>query len=264
MNSIQWETLFCHSEQWVAWITLNRPAAQNRVNLQMATELRDVCRRIGQDDGVRVVVVTGAGDTFCAGDENTSSILEPELSVGEIISYMELRRTAGILGGIEKPVVVAVNGDALGHGLEMALACDIRIAAANAQLGLPQITYGTMPWDGGTQLLPRVVGRACATDLLLTGRVIDSAEALRIGLVHQVTLPGELMARVEQLASTIAGLAPVAARYAKEAVLKGMDMTMAQGLRLEVDLNLLLQTTEDRAEGIASFLERRPPNYKEE
>ena len=261
MNTIQWETLLCHSEQGVAWITLNRPTVQNRVNLQMATELRDVCQRIGQDDGIRVVVVTGAGETFCAGDEDAPSTLEPEPSVGEIRSHMELCRTAGFLGEIEVPVVVAVNGDALGHGLEMALTCDIRIASAGARLGLPQITQGTMPWDGGTQRLPRVVGRAWATDMLLTGRVVDAAEALRIGLVHQVTPSGELMARAEQVANTIAALAPVAARYTKEAVLKGMDMTLDQGLRLEVDLNLLLQTTEDRAEGIASFLERRQPRY---
>ena len=264
MNSIQWETLLCHSEQGVAWITLNRPTAQNRVNLQMATEFHDVCQRIGQDDGVRVVVVTGAGDIFCAGDEDVPSALESDAPEWEITSHMELRRTASFLGEIEKPVVVAVNGDALGHGLEMALACDVRIAAAGARMGLPQISQGTIPWDGGTQRLPRVVGRAWATDMLLTGRVIDATEALRIGLVHQVMPPGELMARTEQLANTIATLAPVAARYAKEAVLKGMDMTLDQGLRLEVDLNLLLQTTEDRVEGIASFLERRKPTYKGE
>jgi enoyl-CoA hydratase len=261
MNFIQWETLLCHSEQDVAWITLNRPTAQNRVNLQMATELRNVCQLIEQDDEIRVVVVTGAGETFCAGDEDSPYTLEPTPSGGEITSQMELRRTAGFLGEIEKPVVTAINGDALGHGLEMALACDIRIAAAGAGLGLPQITQGAIPWDGGTQRLPRVVGRAWATDMILTGRVVDADEALRIGLVHQVTSQGELMARVEQVAKNIAALAPVAARYAKEAVLKGMDMTLEQGLRLEVDLNLLLQTTEDRAEGIASFLERRQPRF---
>ena len=261
MNSIQWETLLCRIEEGVAWITLNRPAAQNRVNLQMATEVRDACHLIRQDDDVRVVLVTGAGDTFCAGDEDAPSTLESQPSVVETTSHMEHRRVAGFLGEIEKPVVVAVNGDALGHGLELALACDIRIAATNARMGMPQITQGAIPWDGGTQRFPRIVGRAWATDLLLTGRVVDAAAALSIGLVHQVVPQGELMARAEQVAGAIAAQAPVATRYTKEAVLKGMDMTMDQGLRLEVDLNLLLQTTEDRTEGIASFLERRPPRY---
>jgi enoyl-CoA hydratase/carnithine racemase len=143
----------------------------------------------------------------------------------------------------------------------MALACDIRLAAADAILGMPQITQGTIPWDGGTQRLPRIVGRAWATDLLLTGRLIDAQEALKIGLVHEVASQDQLMERAERLASTIAALGPVATRYAKEAILKGMDMTLDQGMRLEMDLNLLLQTTADRAEGIASFLERRQPNF---
>lgn len=260
MSLIQLKTLLFHSEQGVAWLTLNRPVAQNKVNLQMATELRDVCQRIRQDDDVRVAVLTGAGETFCVGDEDTSA-LDWENSSQELITHLELRRTAGFLGEIEKPVLAVINGDALGHGLEMALACDIRLATDGAIMGLPQITQGTIPWDGGTQRLPRIVGRAWAADLLLTGKTIGASEALRIGLVHQVVPSGQLMARAEQLAGTIAALGPVAARYAKEAVLKGMDMTLGQGMRLEMDLNLILQTTEDRAEGIASFLQRRQPHF---
>ena len=261
MKSMHWETLLCRQEQGVAWITLNLPLAQNRVNLQMAIEIMEVCRQVREDDGIRVAVLFGSGEFFCAGDEEEPLPLDGENPAEQTKTSLAARRAAGCLGAREKPVIAAINGDALGHGLEMALACDIRIAATNARMGLPQICQGSIPWDGGTQRLPRIVGRACAAEMLLTGKVLDAAEALRIGLVHQVVPPGQISERVEQAAASLASLAPVAARYAKEAVLKGMDMTLEQGMRLEMDLNLLLQTTEDRAEGIASFLERRQPRF---
>lgn len=226
----------------------------------MAGELAHLSRLVEQDDDVRVVVLTGAGEAFCAGDEEDASGAAPP-TLEQTAADLDSRRVASALGRISKPVVAAINGDALGHGLEIALACDIRLVAHGAQLGLPQVLEGGIPWDGGTQRLPRTVGRAWATDLLLTGRLVDSNEALRIGLVHRVVAADRLTEIANELASTIAGLAPIASRYAKESVLKGMDMTLEQGLRLEVDLNLLLQTTEDRAEGIASFLERRQPRY---
>ncbi len=255
---MQFSTLHYHSEQGIAWITLDRPAARNRVNLRMATELRNVCQQIIQDDEVLVAVLMGTGEAFCTGDENDESTSDSsELSQ----DFLKDRRTASFLGDIEKPLIAAINGDALGHGLEMALACDIRLAAAGARMGLPQILQGTMPWDGGTQRLPRIVGRAWAIDLLLTGRLVDTHEAQKIGLIHEVKPQSQLVERTEQLARTIAALGPIATRYAKESILKGTDMTLHQGMRLEMDLNLLLQTTDDRAEGISSFLERRQPRF---
>ena len=233
----------------VAWVTLNKPQAQNRVNLRMCTELRGVCEAIAQDDAVRLAVITGAGESFCAGDEEEPPGLSNDASVEQIRAYLDLRRAASFLGGVEKPLIAAINGDALGHGLELALACDIRVAASDAKLGMTQIRQGTIPWDGGTQRLPRIVGRAWATDMLLNGRIVDAEEALRIGLVHQMLPPEDMPGRLEQMASTMAALAPIATRYAKEVVLKGMDMTLEQGLRLETDLNVILQTTRDRAEG---------------
>ena len=245
----------------VAWVTLNKPQAQNRVNLRMCAELRGVCEAISQDDDVRLAVITGAGENFCTGDDEEPPELSNDASVEQIRAYLDLRRAASFLGGVEKPLIAAINGDALDHGLELALACDIRVAASDARLGMTQIRQGTIPWDGGTQRLPRIVGRAWATDMLLNGRIVDAEEALRIGLVHQVLPPEDMPGRLEQMASTMAALAPIATRYVKEVVLKGMDMTLEQGLRLETDLNVILQTTRDRAEGVASFLERREPTY---
>ena len=258
---MQPKSILYHSERGIAWITLNRPDVRNSVNLGMATEIKKVSQRIMADDSIRVIVLTGTENTFCTGDEYEPSYPK---SQDQLQEYLRERRTAGFLGEIEKPIVAAINGDALGHGLEMALTCDIRIAAKGARLGMTQISQGDLPWDGGTQRLPRIIGRSWATDLLLTGRIIDTNEALNIGLVHQVVPPEQLITRVQELADSIILLAPVATRYAKEAIIKGMDMTLEQGMRLEMDLNLILQTTEDRKEGIDSFLKRRQPTYKGE
>ena len=207
---------------------------------------------------VRAAVLTGTSDAFCDGDDPDEP---PAGGPEERQSYLEARRVAAFIGAVEKPVVALLNGDVIDHGLELALACDFRLAVAGARFGMTQVTRGAMPWDGGTQRLPRVVGRAWAADLLLTGRLIDAQEALDIGLVHEVHPADRLMERGEQLTRSLAALAPIAARYAKETVLKGMDMTLEQGMRLEMDMNLILQTTLDRAEGIASFLERREPKF---
>lgn len=160
------------------------------------------------------------------------------------------------------PVIVAVNGDAIDHGLELALAGDLRIAAANAKLGLTDLVQGSFPWDGGTQRLPRLVGPAWAQDLILTSRVIDAAQALALGLVNRVVAEDELMAEARNLAGLVARGGPIAARYAKEAVLKGMGLSLEQGLRLEADLNIILQSTADRAEGLQSFLQRRNARFR--
>ena len=258
MSALYGDSVLYHTTDGVAWITLNRPLARNRLDLPMATALRRACRLIMQDDSVRAAVLTGTSDVFCDGDDSDDP---PAGGPEERQSHLEARRAASFLGAVEKPVVALLNGDAIDHGLELALACDFRLAAAGARFGMTQVTRGAMPWDGGTQRLPRAVGRAWAADLLLTGRLIDAQEALDIGLVHEVHPACRLMERGEQLVRSLAALAPIAARYAKESVLKGMDMTLEQGMRLEMDLNLILQTTLDRAEGIASFLERREPKY---
>ena len=254
MNALYADSVLYHTANGVAWVTLNRPAARNRLDLSMANALRRACQLIMQDDEVRAAVLTGSADVFCDGDESDAPPL----------GDADARRAAAFIGAIDKPVAALLNGDAIDHGLELALACDLRIAADNARFGMTQVTRGAMPWDGGTQRLPRVVGRAWAADLLLTGRLIDAREAVEIGLVHEAHPAGRLAERGEELARSLVELASIAARYVKECVVKGMDVTLEQGMRLEMDLNVILQTTQDRAEGVASFLERRKPTFRGE
>ncbi len=231
--------------QYVAVITLHRPQAGNVINQQLAQEMAEVCQEINQDDEVRVIVVTGAGEVFCGGSE-----LAVPCGV------------AAAVAGLEQPVIAAINGDALGQGLELALSCDIRIAVKEAKMGFPQVTTGLPPMDGGTQRLSRIVGRGKALEMLFTGETISAEEALSIGLVNKVVERKALASEAETLAESLASKAPLALRYVKEAVNKGLDLTLDQGLRLEADLYFLLHTTADRTEGIRAFQEKRSPEFK--
>ncbi len=236
-------------ENHIAHITLNREEASNVINLQLAQEMEEVCRQVAQDDDIYVAIVTGAGNNaFCRGSE-----LEPH---GRQFS------PAAAIASIDRPVIAAINGDALGAGLELALGCDIRLASDRARFGLPQLAQGLVPMDGGTQRLPRIIGKGKAMELLLTTETISAGEAFEIGLVNQVVSEQELAAEAQSLAKTMATKGPVALRYIKEAVNKGMDLTLEQGLRLEADLYFILHTTADRTEGIKAFLEKRPPQFK--
>jgi len=233
----------------IAYITLNRPEADNIINQQLAQELDDVCRGINQDEDIYVVTLTGAGGkAFCGGSQLQKS--------GSGYS------AATAIAGIDRPVIAAINGDALGQGLELALSCDIRLASDKARLGFPQVAQGLIPFDGGTQRLPRIVGKGKALELILTAETITAEEAFEIGLVSKVVDGAGLAAEAEALAKAIAAKGPIALRYIKEAVNKGLDLTLDQGLRLEADLYFLLHTTADRAEGITAFLEKRPPQCK--
>lgn len=169
---------------------------------------------------------------------------------------------AAPVGKLNCPAIAAINGDALGKGLELALACDLRLAAETARLGLPEIASRHILHDGGTQRLPRLIGRARALEMILLGESINAIEARLIGLVDKVVPPEELLPMANKLAQQIAAYAPVAVRYSKEAITKGSELTLEQGLRLESDLYALLQTTGDRTEGITSFLEKKPPEFK--
>ena len=259
-------TIIYTKKNHIAHITLNRPEADNIVNLQLAQELDDICCGINQDDNIYVVVITGAGDkAFCGGSELEHLIQEgntSQVSSAKLKDISTKCNVATAIASIDRPVIAAINGDALGQGLELALSCDIRLASHKVRFGLSQVASGLIPMDGGTQRLPRIVGKGKALELILTAATISAEKALEIGLVSQVVPQENLTSEAEALAQTIASKAPIALRYIKEAVNKGMDLTLEQGLRLEADLYFLLHTTADRTEGIKAFLEKRPPKFK--
>jgi enoyl-CoA hydratase len=244
----------------VGLITLARPGAGNTITSLMAQEMAEAFQSMADDDGILAVVLTGDGTSFSLGADPAEP---PPHSLEELEAFLASHQASERAANLEKPIIAAVNGPCLGQGLELALACDLRVASQTATFAMPQLAHeGRIPWDGGTQRLPRVVGRAAALDLLLTGRTIDAQEALRLGLVNRVVEPTGLLEHATKLAQQIAEYAPISVRYVKEAVHKGLDVTLEQGLRLEGDLYFILQTTEDRDEGIRSFLEKRKPQFK--
>ncbi len=244
-------TIIYTKEGHIAHITLNRPEVNNAINQKLAHELEDACCDVNQDNDIYIVVITGAGDrAFCCGGEPESQEFGSRHSVARAVAT------------IDRPVIAAINGDALGQGLELALSCDIRLAADKAGFGFPEVAAGLIPVDGGTQRLPRIVGRAKALELILTAETISAGEALEIGLVSKVVAAEDLASETDAMAQTIVTKGPIALRYAKEAVNKGLDLTLEQGVRLEADLYFLLHTTADRTEGIKAFLEKRPPRFK--
>lgn len=251
----------------VAILTIERPEVHNALDFETSDALVAAWLRFRDDDELRVAILTGAGErSFCAGADLRG--------VGEFYSKLtsaeRLRRSEQLpgLGGItrnlaiDKPTVAAVNGHCLAGGLELALACDLRIASENATFGLPEVTRGIVPGAGGTQRLPRLVGPERALDLILTGRRIDAREAERIGLVSRVVARAELLGEALGLAQAIAANGPLAVRAARAAVWRGLDLPLAEGLRLEQLLAEPVRQSEDAQEGPRAFLEKRRPEWK--
>ena len=256
---MRFENILAETRQRVATVTLDRASSGNLIDERMAAELAEAFGQLDRDEEVWVVVMAAKGDAFCLGTD-PSAIGAKGASVEAIRSM----RVAAPVAALQKPVIAAINGDALGQGMELAMACDIRISSSGAKLGLTQVADGIIPWDGGTQRLPRLVGRGRALEMILNSRTVAAQEALEMGLVSEVVEAETVLERSNEVAATVASHGPIAARYLKEAVVNGMDMTLEQGLRLEADLNLILQSTSDRAEGIRSFLDRRDPGYRGE
>ena len=253
-------TIRLEQQDGVATVTLDRPNVLNAMNNPMRSELLETFARLANDQAIKAILVTGAGERAFSAGADIREFLEPPVPTAfrEERKRLDFRRE---MDRCPQPIIAAIRGFALGGGLELALACDMRIAAEDAQLGLTEINLGIIPGGGGTQRLPRLVGRGKALEMILTGARVDAAEALRIGLVERVVPVAELMSAARALAGAIAEKAPIALRYAQEAVIGGLALPLADGLRLENDLATLLRTTEDRVEGARAFVEKRKPKW---
>lgn len=244
----------------VALVTLDRPAARNALNEQMLERLGERLQELGQDRTVRAVILTGAGtQAFSAGaDIRAMAAKSPQ----EARAYAELgHHVMALIEDLPQPVIAAINGYALGGGCELALACDIRIAASTARLGQPEVGLGVLPGWGATFRLPRVAGPGPARELIFTGRLVDAQEALRLGLVNAVVEPDQLMPQALALARQIAAQAPLAVQSAKRAMVLAGQLPRDAAAALEAGLFAFCFTTRDRAEGMAAFLEKRKPEF---
>lgn len=259
-DSFQEQVVQVSREDGIGWIALNRPGQINAINQALRLSVTEALYALDSDADVAVIVLHGAGERgFCAGADikdqraaDTLVALRADMTPGWIETFDKVR----------KPVIAAIHGYCLGGGLEIALACDIRIAAPGAVFGLPETGLGLIPGGGGTQRLPRVIGLGRALDLLLSGDRIDAAEAHRIGLVSRLAASDEtLLEEAAALARRIAAKPPSATAYAKEAARLGSEMDLASGLRLEKDLFVLLMSTDDRREAAAAFKEKRAPRF---
>lgn len=256
---MSYETLRVERVDAVAILTIDRPEKRNALNAQVRRDLVSAIAEMETDPGVRVIVLTGAGEkAFVAGAD-----------IGEFAERTPLEQRESMTGarafeavaGCGKPTIAMINGFALGGGCELALACDMRVAADTAKLGQPEVNLGIIPGGGGTQRLPRVVGMGQAMRLVLSGDLIDADEALRIGLVDLVHPAAELRERTLELAGRIASKSPVALRMAKAAVRAAADMPLSAGLRYETELFVTCFASDDKREGVSAFLEKRTPEF---
>jgi enoyl-CoA hydratase len=254
------ENLVYERKGAIAQLTINRPKALNALNELTLREISAVLDEVSSDSAVSGLIVTGAGEkAFVAGAD-----INEVAALAGVKATTFARYGQSVLDRIEnlgKPVIAAVNGFALGGGCELALACTFRIASTNAKLGLPEVKLGIMPGFGGTQRLPRVVGKGRALQMMLTAEPIDAQEAHRIGLVNEVVEPSRLLARAEELLKKIEANGPLAVRLCIEAVNRGLEVSQAEGLVLESALFGLSATSSDKAEGTTAFLEKRPPKF---
>ncbi len=260
-TATQFQNLKFETKNQIAYVTVSRPKVLNALNADTMGELQTAFSLVKNDDGIRVAILTGDGEkAFIAGaDINELSTLGP------VDGKEFAQRGQAVLDLIEncgKPVIACVNGFALGGGCEIAMACTMRLASENAKFGQPEVKLGIIPGYGGTQRLPRLVGKGRAMQLVLSGEMINAQEAHRIGLVNDVAPLGELLMRAEALAAKIIANGPLACRYAMEAVNKGMEMTLQEGLFLEASLFGVSCATEDKAEGTKAFLEKRPAHFQ--
>ncbi|HUQ49451.1 MAG TPA: enoyl-CoA hydratase-related protein [Terriglobales bacterium] len=255
-----YRNLKLESKGAIAYVTINRPDKLNALNMAVMEELRTVFTSLKDDAAVRVIILTGTGEkAFVAGADIG------ELSKHNTISAKEYthkgQSVLDLIENLGKPVIACINGFALGGGCELAMACTMRIASENAKLGQPEVKLGIMAGYGGTQRLPRLIGKGRAMQMLLTADMVSAAEANRIGLVNEVVPLADLIKRAEEIAAKIIANAPLACQYTMEAVNHGMNMTLEEGLYLEATLFGVCCSTEDKNEGTKAFLEKRAASF---
>lgn len=254
-----YETLAVSRADAAQVVTLNRPDRRNAINSRMMEELIAVAQASGGDAGIRTLIITGGAEFFSAGAD-LKEISEGRASAAQ--SLKTWRRVTQALEELGKPVIAAIEGFCLTGGLELALACDIRVAGEGASFAITSARLGTIPGFGATQRLPRVVGAARALEILFAAEPIDAAEAHRIGLINRKTARGGALEEAQRLAAIYAERAPLSLAGFKRAVYRGLEMNLAAGLDLEHELGAVLLTSSDRKEGIAAFMEKRKPQFK--
>src|ERR671910_642866 len=262
---MDFQTILFESRAQIAFITLNRPDSLNAMNRQMTRELVDVCQRVDENSGIRIAIFTGAGEkAFSAGmdlkerAETAFSPLERRQQKLTNKIYTQARAVAAIT----KPTIAAIRGYCVGGGLEFALACDLRVAAEDAKLGLTEVRRGIIPGAGGTQRLTRAVGVTKAMEMCLTGDPVSGLEAKALGLVNNAVAAADVLKAAEDLAERILKGAPMSVAFIKEAIRKGVELPLEEGLRLEADLSALIGSTEDAKEGPRAFAEKRAPVWR--
>lgn len=253
-------TLNLDKRDRVAVLTLDRPSVSNALNQQLMLDMDDALTVIEQDDEIRVLIITGKGKHFSAGADITEVQTYSTFSEHEVF-FRQLYEIYAKIENFSKPTIAAINGLALGGGLELTLRCDIRVASDKASFGLPEIKLGTIPGAGGTQRITSIIGVARALEMIYTGGRMSAEEAFRVGLVNRLTPPDSLMAETEAIANNIANKSPIALRIAKTLIKDGVNMDTKTALKFEIYGALLLSSTYDFKEGLNAFLEKREPNF---
>lgn len=258
---MDFDNLLLEKDGPIAVLSVNRPKALNALNEDTLKDLDQAIDLVAADDEVKAVIITGTGNAFVAGADivamQTNTAIEGKAfgALGQRV-FLKIER-------LPKPVIAAVNGFALGGGCELAMACDIRIASEKAKFGQPEVGLGIVPGFAGTQRMPRLIGTGLAKELIFTGDMIDANKALQIGLVNRVVPADELLGEAKKLAQKITSKAPLAVRYAKEAINEGMQVDLERGQLIEQNLLALCFSTEDQKEGMKAFIEKRKPQFKE-
>ncbi|MBV9572605.1 MAG: enoyl-CoA hydratase/isomerase family protein [Acidobacteriales bacterium] len=255
------ENILFEKKNAIAYVTVNRPKVLNALNMATMEELRAAFHEIKKDEKLRVVILTGSGEKAFVAGADIGELSTQNGVQGKAYTHRG-QSVLNLIENLGKPVIACINGFALGGGCELAMACTMRLASDNAKLGQPEVKLGIIPGLGGSQRLPRLVGKGIAMQMVLAGEMITAQEAHRIGLVNEVTAPAELIPRAEAIAQKIIGNGPLAVQYAMEAVNKGMETSLAEGLYIEAALFGVSCATEDKNEGTKAFLEKRAAQFK--